>query len=261
MATAPHDGTEIVVMYVVHYVGGHVRPIDITPEFEHARRVRSSPNSDGYWQRVIPPAIQTMSIATSVGDRDLARGWWTTLPEYAAAVPITRGWRSAPKHVPGFIVCPLVFVRPVERPNAAGFGPMLAADIAWPTGSTLNDRWHMVRGYSPGAPAMPFYLDGENVAAGGYCWLMLNEFFPPEFFERQLEVEREHYEARCDEWRRRRARVTCACDDLVPFADGELSEARAQAFRDHLLTCAACRAGLPETLCLAAQLSDLKKPE
>lgn len=46
------------------------------------------------------------------------------------------------------------------------------------------------------------------------------------------------------------------CDDLVPFADGELElePARAEAFRSHLRTCAACRAGLLEAMQLSARL-------
>lgn len=46
------------------------------------------------------------------------------------------------------------------------------------------------------------------------------------------------------------------CDDLVAFADGELGE-RADAFRDHLRSCEACRVGLVDCLQLTAQLSCL----
>jgi len=49
-----------------------------------------------------------------------------------------------------------------------------------------------------------------------------------------------------------------ACDDLVPFADGELDAERAAAFRAHLASCDACRAGLIEAMQLSARLSELK---
>ena len=47
------------------------------------------------------------------------------------------------------------------------------------------------------------------------------------------------------------------CSDLVSFADGELDAERAQAFRSHLPTCAACQAGLLEAIQLDARLSTL----
>lgn len=45
-----------------------------------------------------------------------------------------------------------------------------------------------------------------------------------------------------------------SCDDLVNFADGELEPDDAEAFRSHLQTCAACRAGLLEAMQLSARL-------
>jgi len=51
--------------------------------------------------------------------------------------------------------------------------------------------------------------------------------------------------------------MTPPCMDLIRFADGELEPERAEAFRDHLRTCAACRAGLVEAMQLAARLSAL----
>lgn len=47
------------------------------------------------------------------------------------------------------------------------------------------------------------------------------------------------------------------CLDLVSFADGELEPERAEAFRAHLPTCAACQAGLVEALQLSARLGAL----
>lgn len=48
------------------------------------------------------------------------------------------------------------------------------------------------------------------------------------------------------------------CDDLVMFADGELDEDRADAFRDHLDTCEVCPDQLVEIMTLIARLSMLK---
>lgn len=45
------------------------------------------------------------------------------------------------------------------------------------------------------------------------------------------------------------------CGDLVPFQDGELSSARAEAFRVHLGSCADCRTGLEELVKLDARLT------
>jgi cellulose synthase operon protein C len=45
------------------------------------------------------------------------------------------------------------------------------------------------------------------------------------------------------------------CLDLVAFADGELDPERAAAFRTHLASCAACRAGLVEAVQLATRLA------
>ena len=252
MATAPRDGTEIVAMRVVTHVGGWARPIDITPEFEHVRRAE-------YWQRVIPPAMRALSVVASVGDDDLARGWWTTPQEYAAAVPLDRGWRSAPTFVQGFVVCPLVFIRPAERlPGLEDFGPLFDADVAWRTGSGPADGWRTVRGHNPTRHAHLGYLDGENVAAGAFRWLMLSEFFPPELFEQQIETEHQVHESRVAEWRRR-AHICPTCLDLVAFADGELEPAREIAFRKHLPDCAACQPALVETMQLSSRLSTLKK--
>src|SRR5215510_6212152 len=49
------------------------------------------------------------------------------------------------------------------------------------------------------------------------------------------------------------------CSDLVSFADGELDPERAEAFRSHLATCAACRASLLEAIQLDARLSTLTR--
>lgn len=49
------------------------------------------------------------------------------------------------------------------------------------------------------------------------------------------------------------------CDDLIRFADGELEPERAAAFRAHLRTCEACRAGLIEAMQLNARLSELRQ--
>ncbi|HET7506411.1 MAG TPA: CHAT domain-containing protein [Kofleriaceae bacterium] len=45
------------------------------------------------------------------------------------------------------------------------------------------------------------------------------------------------------------------CGDLTAFADGELDPERAAAFRAHLATCGACRAGLLEAMQLSARLA------
>ena len=50
------------------------------------------------------------------------------------------------------------------------------------------------------------------------------------------------------------------CHDLVRFVDGELDTEHAEAFRDHLQTCDACRTGLVEAVQLSAQLSTLEPP-
>jgi len=47
------------------------------------------------------------------------------------------------------------------------------------------------------------------------------------------------------------------CDDLTSFADGELSDERADAFRDHLRGCEPCQGGLVEAMQLSAHLSTL----
>lgn len=49
------------------------------------------------------------------------------------------------------------------------------------------------------------------------------------------------------------------CGDLVTFADGELPEDRAVAFRDHLGRCAACRRDLEDSVEMDARLSELAK--
>ncbi len=48
------------------------------------------------------------------------------------------------------------------------------------------------------------------------------------------------------------------CDDLVPFADGELDADRHCDFALHLQTCESCRAGLIDALRLSAGLSTLQ---
>ncbi|HEY0993568.1 MAG TPA: zf-HC2 domain-containing protein, partial [Kofleriaceae bacterium] len=51
--------------------------------------------------------------------------------------------------------------------------------------------------------------------------------------------------------------MTMPCLDLVPFVDGELLDEQAAAFRAHLLTCAACRAGLVEAAQMSVRLASL----
>jgi len=51
--------------------------------------------------------------------------------------------------------------------------------------------------------------------------------------------------------------VTAPCADLVDFVDGELAPDRADAFREHLRTCATCPAALLEAMQLNARLSTL----
>lgn len=47
------------------------------------------------------------------------------------------------------------------------------------------------------------------------------------------------------------------CEELNTFADGELPDDRADAFRDHLRSCEACREKLVEAVQLSARLSGL----
>jgi cellulose synthase operon protein C len=54
--------------------------------------------------------------------------------------------------------------------------------------------------------------------------------------------------------------MTEPCNDLVRFADGELDDDRAAAFRAHLATCAACQTELIEAMQLHARLSALPPP-
>jgi cellulose synthase operon protein C len=51
--------------------------------------------------------------------------------------------------------------------------------------------------------------------------------------------------------------MTQPCSDLVPFVDGELAPEHADAFRTHLPTCAACRAGVLEATQLSMRLEAL----
>jgi anti-sigma factor RsiW len=51
--------------------------------------------------------------------------------------------------------------------------------------------------------------------------------------------------------------MTSMCDDLVGFIDGELEPERAEAFREHLRSCADCQSGLAETLQMSVRLSEL----
>ena len=48
------------------------------------------------------------------------------------------------------------------------------------------------------------------------------------------------------------------CTDLIRFADGELDPERAEVFRSHLRTCAACRTGLMEAIQLETRLTALR---
>jgi hypothetical protein len=53
--------------------------------------------------------------------------------------------------------------------------------------------------------------------------------------------------------------ASTTCSDLVAFADGELPTDRAEAFREHLQSCGTCATALPETMMVAARLSELKR--
>ena len=55
--------------------------------------------------------------------------------------------------------------------------------------------------------------------------------------------------------------MTKLCDRVHEFVDGELSEADADAFRDHLATCSACEAELTDALVLAALADDVAVSE
>lgn len=48
------------------------------------------------------------------------------------------------------------------------------------------------------------------------------------------------------------------CDDVIPFADGELSRDRVRAFREHLPGCRACQERLVDALQLSAQLGSME---
>jgi hypothetical protein len=50
-----------------------------------------------------------------------------------------------------------------------------------------------------------------------------------------------------------------SCNDLIAFADGELDNERAAAFRVHLADCATCQSELVETEQLSARLSTLSE--
>ena len=47
------------------------------------------------------------------------------------------------------------------------------------------------------------------------------------------------------------------CDNLIPFADGELDPPSADEFRAHLRGCAPCRQYLVDAIELSSQLSTL----
>lgn len=54
--------------------------------------------------------------------------------------------------------------------------------------------------------------------------------------------------------------MTDACDDLIAFSNGELGPERAEAFREHLRSCEACRDDLVDYMQYTAQLSTMKPP-
>jgi len=260
-APAPRDGTAFVALTIITYVGGEHRPIDIVPElrlvhrttFDALRNPDGSPPDAGYW-RSGPPGGRGHSI----GDADLAAGYWTTLVEYMAGIPAAEAhWRTAPSFVKGQICCPLVFIRPTQRlcdPDLAEelegkYGPILAAEVVWPHGNTAAapERWSSAkhRGLDGINPA---YLDSGGWGASDLpCrWMMLSEFFPQAVFEYQIAEEQRMSAARIEAWRRRAAapRPT-PCDHLDWFFDGQLTGGPAgrlaQEFREHLPGCARCQ--------------------
>lgn len=51
--------------------------------------------------------------------------------------------------------------------------------------------------------------------------------------------------------------MTSPCEDVTAFADGEMSDDRAAAFREHLMTCDVCRLALVEAMQLDVRLGEL----
>ncbi len=253
MATAPRDGSSFVSLVIITHCGGMHRPIDITPDVKMVHRAHVTADSAGYWHT----GPTGTKHGGSVGDRDLAAGWWTTIEEYAAAVPEPEAtWHNAPSFVRGFICCPIVFVRPLQRncePDLATeleakYGPVLEAEIVWPHGNTGNapERWssakcHKLEGINPG------WLDSGGLFGGAlpFRWMMLSEFFPQSVFEHQVAEEIRLSAHRIDEWQRRAAaRRPQPCDHLDWFIGRQLTYRLEQEFRAHLPGCAECQAAL-----------------
>lgn len=194
VASAP-SGVPVVAMHTVNHVGGWSRPIDVAPEVRLLVR-------EGCWRYA--------DLGSGVGD---FRGWWTTPEEYAAAVP-DRGWRTAPRSVPGFIVCPLVFVRPPQPGNCH------QAHVVWSDGDHVPPRWHSVHTYDPGSSMAEGYLDRGPVGAEGppFQWCMLAEFFPPEMFDEQASHQERIFRARLENWRRL-SHAPAPLDPVVTWGD------------------------------------------
>lgn len=178
VVSAP-SGVPVVTMHIIRHLGGWSRPIDVAPEVRLLVR-------DGCWRYA--------DLGSGVGD---FRGWWTTPEEYAAAVP-DRPWRTAPRSVPGFILCPLVFVR---RPQP---GDCYQAAVVWSDGNHAPPRWHDVCTHTPGSSMPDAYLDSGPLGAlyQPFQWCMPAEFFPLEFFDEEAVHLGRVYQGRLEAWRR-----------------------------------------------------------
>lgn len=177
MPTAPRDGSSFVALTVITHVGGHHRYCDLEPHLTLVHRTGASlkDGEGGYW-------LDTRGNF-SIADINLRNGFWTTIDEYRAAIPVEE-WRLAPiDNV--FGTGPLVFIRPWESGTRYASKPVLNAITAWHKGHWAQQhddlRWDTVN-VSWGGQVAPGYLDGHNVGELPFRWCLMRDFFPPETF-------------------------------------------------------------------------------
>lgn len=198
MKSAPRDGTPFVSLTVITHVGGHHRYCDLEPHLTIVHRTGASLKEGvgGYWRDTRGDF--------SVADDQLRNGFWTTIDEYRAAIPVEE-WTLAPiDNV--FGTGPLVFIRPWEPRGTYATKPVAKAITAWHKGhwdQQHNDlRWDTVNS-TWGGQVSPGFLDGHNVSELPFRWCRMRDFFPTETFAQMItdaERERDYKVKRICEW-------------------------------------------------------------
>ena len=184
MDFAPRDGSKFACLTTCMMCSRDPMPFVYSADVAvmHRERWSGDMSTPGYW---------VTDLGNSRADHHVSHGHWMPLDEFTK-IPIVllymeRAWRSAPRDRV------VAFLRVKLRDGWRTNDPWLdvGVDLGWYDATQPPDHeWRTSKVF--GNRMAAGYMDGLNVAMGGYSWCEIDEFLPPDVIERERESRSRH---------------------------------------------------------------------